>query len=99
MTFPNNAPIPFAGETNGDYRARMERFRAEKIEQRERDILAQASTLSPPTERIRLWEHLHQVNLPRDPNHRLVAVIAANTGLTLQEVLDEQRERAPKPVA
>jgi hypothetical protein len=37
--------------------------------------------------------------LPRDPAHRLVDIIAANTGLTVEEVRDEQRLRASGPPA
>lgn len=93
------APVPFAGETNNDYRARIAHHQADMLEQRQRELQEQASTLNTPTVRIRIWERLHQVSLPRDPNHRLLGVIAANTGLTLDEVLDEQRLRLAPPVA
>jgi len=92
------APVPFAGETNNDYRARIAHHQADMLEQRQRELLEQASTLNTPTARIRIWERLHQVSLPRSPNHRLLGIIAANTGLTLDEVLDEQRLRIAPPV-
>ena len=92
------APVPFAGETNNDYRARIAHHQADMLEQRQRELLEQASTLNTPTARIRIWERLHQLGLPRDPNHRLLGIIAANTGLTMDEVLDEQRLRIAPPV-
>jgi hypothetical protein len=36
---------------------------------------------------------LHQVALPRNPTHRVLRVIAANTGLTLEDVRAEQLQR------
>jgi len=38
------------------------------------------------------------VSLPRDPQHRLLDVIATNTGLTVDEVRDEQRLRVAAAV-
>jgi DNA-binding transcriptional regulator YiaG len=87
------APVPFAGETNNDYRARIAHHQAELQERRQRELLEQASTLNTPAARIRIWERLHRVSLPRDPQHRLLDVIATNTGLTVDEVRDEQRLR------
>ena len=92
------ATVPFAGETNSDYRARIAHQQADQLMQRQRELLEQASTLNAPTDRIRIWERLHQLSLPRDPNHRLVGIIAANTGLTMDEVRDEQRLRVAPPV-
>jgi DNA-binding transcriptional regulator YiaG len=93
-----HAPVPFAGETNNNYRARIAHHQADVLEQRQRELLEQASSLNTPTARIRIWERLHQLSLPRDPKHRLLGIIAANTGLTLDEVLDEQRLRIAPPV-
>jgi hypothetical protein len=50
--------------------------------------------LNSPSERIRVWERRHQIDLPRDPGHRLIKLIAANTGLSAEEVYAEQRLRA-----
>jgi hypothetical protein len=94
-----SAPVPFAGETNNDYRARIAHHQADMLEKRQRELLEQTSTLNAPSARIRIWERLHQLTLPRDPNHRLIAIIAANTGLTIEEVREEQRLRSSPPVA
>jgi hypothetical protein len=85
---------PIAGETNSDYRRRAEELAAEAAERRKQQISQQSSPLNSPSVRIQAWERLHQVDLPRDPAHRLVDVIAANTGLTVDEVRVEQLERA-----
>ena len=92
------ATVPFAGETNNDYRARIAHHQADLLLQRQRELLEQTSLLNAPTARIRIWERLHQLSLPRDPNHRLVGVIATSTGLTVDDVRDEQRLRAAPPV-
>jgi hypothetical protein len=95
----HSAPVPFAGETNNDYRARIAHHQADMLEKRQRELLEQTSTLNSPTARIRIWERLHQLTMPRDPNHRLIAIIAANTGLTVDEVREEQRLRSAPPAA
>jgi hypothetical protein len=77
-----------------DFRARLMHQQAENAARRKVDLAAQSSRLNSAEERIRIWERLHEVTLPRDPAHRLIEIIAANTGLTEAEVRDEQRRRA-----
>jgi hypothetical protein len=92
--------LPLAGEPNADYRARIARRQAEAAEIRQRELIEQASTINPPDLRIRIWERLHEVTMPRDAAHRLLRVIAAQTGLTMAEVQTEQQNRAnPATVA
>jgi hypothetical protein len=92
--------LPLAGEPNADYRARIARRQAEAAEIRQRELIEQASTINPPDLRIRIWERLHEVTMPRDASHRLLRVIAAQTGLTMAEVQTEQQNRAnPAAVA
>ena len=88
------APLLYAGERNEDYRARIAAYQAEAAERRQQELLEQRSAMNTPASRIRLWEQLHQIDLPRSPSHRLIDVIAANTGLTCEDVRDEQRLRA-----
>ena len=85
---------PLTGEPNADYRARIARRQAEAAELRQRELIEQASTINPPDLRIRIWERLHEVTMPRDAAHRLVRVIAQQTGLTVAEVHTEQQNRA-----
>jgi hypothetical protein len=77
-----------------DFRARLQHSQAEAAERRRFDLAEQSSRLKTPEERIRIWERIHEVTLPRDPAHRLVEIIATNTGLTDADVRDEQQRRA-----
>jgi hypothetical protein len=83
----------FAGEAPDEYRTRMLQQQAATAERRLQDLKDQSSASKTPAARIRVWERLHQARLPRELTHGLVAVIAANTGLTTEQVQDEQRER------
>jgi hypothetical protein len=85
-------PIP--GETPESYRQRIVLLEAEAAERRQQQIDEQSSPLNSPSVRIRAWERLHQVDLPSNPTHRLIGVIAANTGLTPDEIRAEQQSRA-----
>jgi hypothetical protein len=58
------------------------------------DLAEQSSRLKTAEERIRIWERIHEVTLPKDPAHRLVEIIAANTGLMNSDVHEEQQRRA-----
>ena len=64
-----------------DFRARLVHQQAEAAERRRMDLAEQSSRLKTAEERIRIWERIHEVTLPKDPAHRLVDIIAANTGL------------------
>ena len=86
--------LPFAGEPNADFRARIARRQAEAAEVRQRELIEQASTVNSPDLRIRIWERLHEITMPRDVGHRLLGVIAAQTGLTMAQVQSEQQNRA-----
>ena len=86
--------LPSPGEGVEDYRTRLRKLKAEAAEWRQKQIEEQSSPLNSPCVRIRAWERLHQLDLPRDPAHRLVYIIAANTGLSTDEVRAEQTLRA-----
>jgi hypothetical protein len=85
---------PSAEDPMMDFRARLVHQQAENAERRRLDLAEQSSRLKSAEERIRIWERIHEVTLPRDSAHRLVEIIAANTGLTDAEVRDEQQRRA-----
>ena len=91
--------LPFGGEPNADFRARIARRQAEAAEVRQRELLEQASVVNSPDLRIRIWERLHEVTMPRDADHRLLGVIATQTGLTLAQVQAERENRANPPAA
>lgn len=77
-----------------DFRARLAHSQAEAAERRRLDLADQSSRLKTAEERIRIWERIHEVTLPRDPAHRLIEIIATNTGLTDADVREEQQRRA-----
>lgn len=77
-----------------DPRTRAELLRLEAVERRDQALLAQRSPGNSPQERVRIWERLHQVRLPRDPAHAILPQVAESTGLQLSEVLEVQRLRA-----
>ncbi len=82
-----------------DFRARLAHSQAEAAERRRTDLAEQCSRLKTAEERIRIWERVHEVTLPRDPTHNLVEIIAADTGLTDVDVRDEQQRRATQRAA
>jgi hypothetical protein len=98
---PSSAPRP--GETPADYRERMALIQAEALERRRQELGEQCSPSNTPGDRIRIWERLHQLPLPRATGHALINIIAANTGLSMEEVQAEQQlraaARAPVPAA
>jgi hypothetical protein len=99
MVFESTGPgRPFgtgshAGELIADYRARLAHEQAETQQRRLAELAEQVSVRNDPSERIRIWERLHGLPLPRSPTHNVLAVIAAATDLRLEQVLEEQRLR------
>jgi hypothetical protein len=76
-----------------DRRAQVEHEQQQRMAERQQQIALQSSPLSSAEERIRLWEKLHALNLPRSPTHKLLRIIAEQTELSLEQVLDVQRRR------
>lgn len=75
-------------------RAQIEQLNLQRAAEREQQLALQSSPLSGPEERIRQWEKLHALNLPRSSQHKLLRVIAEQTNLSIQDVLDAQQRRA-----
>jgi hypothetical protein len=82
------------GEPILDYRARAERGRLEAEQQRERALTDQRDPQNAPETRVRIWEKLHQVRLPKDPTHPILQVVATQTLLAISEVREVQSQRA-----
>jgi hypothetical protein len=74
-----------------DRRAQAEHDQQQRLQERQQQIGLLTSPLSTPEERIRLWEKLHALNLPRSPTHKLLRIIADQTELSLEQVLEVQR--------
>lgn len=91
-----NPPIHTAnlvGLDVGDRRAAIQRAEEERAELRRSKIEAQAAPSTTPEERIRVWEDLHGLRLPRNADHKLIRVIARDTALTVRQVNEEQVRR------
>ena len=76
-----------------DWRAAVEREHDARAVERRTRIEALTSPLIAIEERVRLWEALHELRLPRDPSHRLLRVIARDTALALDQLRAEQQRR------
>jgi hypothetical protein len=79
-----------------DSRTRIVRDAEAREEERARLREAQSSPHHAPQERIRLWERLYGLPLPNG-QHPLLSLIAASTGLTLEQIRAEQRRRGSIP--
>ncbi len=76
-----------------DFRARAERAAREAAERREQALVDQRSPDNTNEMRVRIWERLHQVRLPKDPMHPILAIIAKQTGLQIADVREVQAQR------
>jgi len=83
------ALLPSAAERRAAVRLANERKASERRSELES---LTAPTLSPH-ERIRAWERIHALELPRSVEHPLALLIASQTGLTLEDIGAEQRRR------
>ena len=77
-----------------DYRQRLADEQYERAERKRMELAEQRSELSDAKARIQAWEKAHALRLPTSPTHPVLKVIAEATALSLQEVLDEQRQRS-----
>jgi len=82
------------GETVREHRERIALEEREKAQRREEQLADQRSDLNSPEMRIRAWEKMHALRLPTAATHPILAVIARETRLTLEQVHEEQRARA-----
>ena len=82
-----------AAESIVDHRARLAHEQAEMQQRRLEAQSGQVAIENSPSERIRIWEELHGLPLPRTPTHKLVEIIAAATNLQLEQVREVQRLR------
>lgn len=81
-----------------DHRARLEQLQQEAAQRRQRALIDQRSPDNSPDTRVRIWERLHQVRLPRDPVHPILRQVAEQTALTLDEVRQVQQSRLPQVI-
>lgn len=85
---------PGAGDFLTEHRARIAHEQKQELERKQQELLEQISERNTPTERILIWERRHGLTLPRDSNHPVLRMVAAATGLALQQVHEEQLRRS-----
>ncbi|MBW8077125.1 MAG: hypothetical protein GJU76_03405 [Gallionella sp.] len=88
------SPAADHGESSAGYPARIIREQNEEAERAQRERIEQSSELNSPAMRIRAWERLHRLTLPRGPAHAVLDVVAKATRLTLEQVREEQQRRS-----
>ena len=76
-----------------DRRAEAMRAEQERMAERRRELESQGEHGSSAEERIKIWERLHALRLPKVSIHPLLAVIAEQTHLSLMQVAEEQQRR------
>lgn len=87
-------PTSLLGQTIDERRAAAQRMEDERQEARRTALAEQVSIHNSARERIDVWERLHALRLPVQPGHPLLQVIADQTSLSLQDVVEEQQRRA-----
>lgn len=80
-----------------DHRARIERAQLDAEERRAQSFFEQRSATNTPAQRVRAWEQLHQMRLPKDPAHAVLKVVAKQTGMAVADVQEVQRQRVRPP--
>ena len=100
---PNLPPAADRADPQTGYPARIVREHIEEAERAQRERIEQSCELNAPAIRIRAWERLHRLTLPRGSAHAVLDVVANATRLTLEQVREEQRRRSelarfPQPV-
>jgi hypothetical protein len=90
---PTFDPTALLGQTADERRATALRMEEERQEARRSALAEQVSIHNSARERIDIWERLHALRLPSQPSHPLLKVIAEQTSLTVQDIIQEQQRR------
>jgi hypothetical protein len=87
-------PSSGTGDFATDHRARIAHEHKQELERKQQELLEQISEHNTPAQRILIWERRHGLTLPRDSNHPALGIVAAATGLALEQMHEEQRRRS-----
>jgi hypothetical protein len=87
-------PISESGNLVAEHKARIAQERQQELERKQEEVLELISERNTPAQRVVIWERRHGLTLPLDSNHPALAVIAAATGLALEQMHEEQRRRS-----
>jgi hypothetical protein len=77
-----------------DRRAQAKREQELLLAARQQRLSGLTSVDKSPEERVKLWEELFALPLPRNRSHTLVRIIAQQTGLSVAQIHAEQLRRA-----
>lgn len=87
-------PVSGADDLAAEHRARIAHEQQQEQERKQQELLEQMSERNTPAQRILIWERRHGLTLPRGANHPALGVVAAATGLALEQMHEEQLRRA-----
>ncbi len=90
---PDFDPTALFRATPAESRAAAQRLEQERNEARRLELDEQTSIHNNAQRRIGVWERLHALRLPVSASHPLLLVIAEQTHLTLEDVINEQQRR------
>jgi hypothetical protein len=88
-------PTAGGGDLVAEQRARVE----QQQELKQQELMEQMSERNTPAQRIVVWERRHGLTLPRNPDHPAVHIVAAATGLALEQIHEEQQRRSASAIA
>jgi hypothetical protein len=87
-------PIAGGGDFVAEHRARIAQEQEHEQELKQQELREQISERNTPAQRIVVWERRHGLTLPRDPSHPALDIVAAATGLALEQIHEEQQRRS-----
>jgi hypothetical protein len=91
-----DASVSTSAATSLSIQKRSDEIAAEIYARAEKRRLAFANLrleFASPADRISAWEKLHGLRLPSDLSHAVLLSVAQTTGLTLDQIREEQRSR------
>lgn len=91
---PHLPPPASTADPMADYHVHSVREQREEAERSQWERGEQSSDFNTPAVRIRAWERLHRLTLPRESAHSVLSVVAEATHLTLEQVRAEQQRRS-----
>ena len=94
QTYGHSSQSRPASEVAAERREQIAAQQAELQARKDHNLARQTAVDSTPQMRIALWERRHGLALPRDPKHPLTKFVAASTDLAIDQVHEEQKNRA-----
>jgi len=99
MVFASRRPnrpfsaLPAPAESVAEHRTRLAQEQEFAQQRRTEALAGQVAMTNSPSQRILIWEQLHGLPLPRNPDHKVLQVIAFATDLRIEQVQEVQKLR------